>query len=747
MGIHGLTSFMTNNSKLGVDHFWNLNNSKKNNDHLIFDGNAFVFYYAFKFRKHWTHGGQYNDFAKIISLLINKLQNFGFQLIFLFDGALPEAKENTRLKRYKGYIEKLSAVLNNLSQIDTSNKQNPSAAINNGPQYNRDLYIIPPLTIEVCIQTLRELDVTVMISSEEADGLVVQLAQEKNGYIISLDSDMYIYPHSGKGYIPLDSLKIPTINSNHTNTITAKIYQPEKLANFLQLDKSILPLFGSLLGNDYVNIQDIKHPIMNWCSTNSGFQVKKQGAAQWPKYVAEFLRCINQQSIRSHPSLSIIDTVVSHLRPIILNNGIANKKEFAENLGNLLVESVYRYDPQSLLLKHSAYSSTITSTPSTTSFYNNCELANMQRSRQILDVITTHTFWTGIYIEDIHLDSSWNISESLRQAMYGLLNVEIVKEYIREKGHMTVKEVPSTKMALITSNLNEENDLITAHKHLLIKLHHGPSNIQKFENQVPTPLQPLVLCLRYFIQASFNNNQPLANHEVVAILVASMVNLLPETLPSEFGINDAPTALIDPSTDSFKENQKFLAIPSLKIRSIHLISQWQHIILSSHYLAQTLLTTSSLSPTIKRNQQNQETVNIHFMQSGVLTNVVNGIILHTCLQLGRLGASMGKMMLGASTEWTQLFEALYNQVIADEYDQKVEKIFDYEFTNKLTKEGEQMPWMKNSILKKIDNKTKKNIPPSSVNKIKNSRHSSRYNSTNKNRSVINAFNVLSLDDE
>ncbi|CAO3607359.1 unnamed protein product [Cunninghamella echinulata] len=693
---------------------------------------------------------EYNDFAKIISRLINKLQSFGFQLMFLFDGALPEAKENTRLKRYKGYIEKLSAILNNLSQIDTSNKQNPSTTTNNGPQYNRDLYIIPPLTIEVCIQTLRELGVTVLISSEEADGLVVQLAQEKNGYIISLDSDMYIYPHSGKGYIPLDSLKIPTINDNHTDTITAKIYQPEKLANFLQLDKSLLPLFGSLLGNDYVNIQDIKHPIMNWCSTKSGFQVKKQGAAQWPRYVAEFLRCINQQSIRSHPSSSIIDTVVSHLRPIILNNATANKKVFADNLGNILVESIFRYDPQSLLLKHSIYSSSISSSLSlstTASLYNNSTLANMQRSRQVLDVITTHTFWTGIYIEDIHLDSSWNISESLRQAMYGLLNVEIVKEYIREKGHMTVKEVSSTKIALITTNLNEENDLITAHKNLLIKLHHGPSNIQKFEKLVPSSLQPLVLCLRYFIQASFNNNQPLANHEVVAILVASMVNLLPETLSSEFSINDAPTALIDPSTDSFKANQKFLAIPSLKKRSLHLVSQWQHIILSSHYLAQILLTASSLSLTIIPNQQNQEAENIHFMQSGVLSNVVNGIILHTCLQLGRLGASMGKMMLGASTEWVQLFRTLYDQVIADKYDQKMEKIFDYEFTNKPIREGEQVSWMKNSILKKINDRAKKNIPSSSVNKIRNSNYSSQHNDTNKNRSVINAFNVLSLDDE
>lgn len=57
MGIHGLSSFIINNSTLGVDYSWNLNTKEKNNDYLIFDGNAFVFHYAFIFRKHWTHGG------------------------------------------------------------------------------------------------------------------------------------------------------------------------------------------------------------------------------------------------------------------------------------------------------------------------------------------------------------------------------------------------------------------------------------------------------------------------------------------------------------------------------------------------------------------------------------------------------------------------------------------------------------------------------------------------------------------
>ncbi|CAO3638937.1 unnamed protein product [Cunninghamella blakesleeana] len=737
MGIHGLSSFIINNSTLGVDYSWHLNNKETNNDCLIFDGNAFVFHYAFIFRKNWTHGGQYNDFAKTINCLVTKLQTFGFNLTFLFDGALPEAKEETRVRRYKGYIESVSTIMSNLSHINNSNKQQQnSAVINDGPQYRNDLYIIPPLTIEVCIQTLRELGVTVLVSSGEADGLVVKLAQEKNGYVVSKDSDMYIYPHCGKGYIPLDTLKIPTINdSYHTDIITATIYQPERLAHFLQLDISLLPLFGTLLGNDYIDIKYIKHPIMDWCSTTSGFQVKKQGSSQWPRYVSEFLRYVNQFIMNSQQDTSIIDRVVSQLKPVILNSGVNKSDEFAANLGNIIVESIYRYDPQSALLKQAIHSSSL----SLSSLHNDVILANIQGSRQILDIITTHTFWTGIYIEDVHLESSWNISESLRQVMYGLLNVDMVKERLREKGHLTVKEV-------ISINVNEENSSLATKKKLLMKLHHAPSNIQNFENKVPPSLQPLILCLRYFIQSSFNINLPLANHEVVAILVASMVNILPEILPNEFNINDAPTALIDTS----EKDQNFIAIPSLKIRSIHLLSQWQHIILSSHYLAQVLLSLTSPN-TVSDLHDHQDLNNIHFMQTGVLANIFNGVTLHTCLQLGRLGASMGKMMLGASSKWIQLFGILYSQVIEDGYDNKMEKVFDYKFTKQSMLSDGKSSWMKSRVLKKIDDQPKKSNSPStsSTNKIVKPKpplhqHNHKNQNGSSSSSSINAFNVLSF---
>ncbi|KAI8089578.1 uncharacterized protein BX664DRAFT_386044 [Halteromyces radiatus] len=741
MGIHGLSTFVQNNPSLGVQKTWYLNNAEKNNDHLIVDGNAFVYHYAYLHRQHWTHGGQYEYMANVIRRIISIWKQAGFTLTFLFDGALPYDKQETRIKRYRDYVDRSVLTMNCLSHINNANKVHLRLFTLEGPQYSSDLYVIPPLTIEVCMQTLRELDVSVLTCMEEADGVATQLAQETQGYVVSKDSDMHIYPDCGKGYIPLDSLEISSLYTNDQHhdddddhdiplIISATIYQPKVLANLLGLELKMLPLFGTLLGNDYLDIQVIKYPIMTWCSKNVGWN-KQNTISHWIKNVAEFIRQMNHMS---ESSSSIISTIMSQLKPIILESGMSKKNQIVNTLEDMILASVKRYDPQHSLLTSSQQQIDISS----------IHIAPKQYSRQILDLSITHSFWAGVFLEDVQQLSSWYLSRSLRQAMYGWMNMDKINEYVREKQHLACDTVSVRTI----DHDHDQQQLL----HLFLHHHHvSPTMKMWMDSKIAKPLHPLVICLRYFVQESLNTGQPLANHEVVALLVASMVDLVPTTLPDEFSRADGPTDLILLSSyyrDTNQQRQQQqkedgIKIPPLRKRSIQLSTQWQHTLLSSHFLAQVLL-------------YNDSNFDQHFNQTGVLATLYNGLVVHTCLQMGRLGASMGRMMLGASTKWMYLFGTLYDMITSLEGGQselQVEKVFDYKFAKvaslmEMEQRKATISWMKSRILKKLDDQRQERR---TVNKNNGSNNNSYKRMTGKTigssggfESKDNAFNVLSF---
>lgn len=630
--------------------------------------------------------GQYNHLSQVIRRLITTLQQSGLTLTFLFDGALPHEKQDTRLKRYRSYVERSALTMQNLSPINASNKDPATAFLQEGPQYRNDLFMIPPLTLEVCIQTLRELSVSVYVCAGEADGVVAQLAEETQGYIVSKDTDMHIYPKSGKGYISLDSLAIPSFNGRGgvKKVITATVCRAQDLATLLGLKLDMLPLFGTLVGNDYVDFQTVKSPIMTWCSKNIPLQPQLQGYSQWHRCVAEFIRQMDQLSATT--GSSIISTIVSELEPIILASGMTKKQDKVRTMEHIIGDSVQRYTFKDL-----------PSAPSTQSSHSgyltlDAHMAMQQYSRDLLDLTTTRTFWSGVFLEDMQRESSWYVSRPLRQAIYRWNDMGAIKEYIRERQHLTHQEIPPSNDPSITK-LDKSDG--SGRLKLFLHLHHISIPLMtSLDRQVPKPLQPLIICLRYFIQQSNASGNMLADHEVVAILIASLVDLVPAVLPDDFGDSDGPPSLtalataITPPDDGDDD----LKIPSLKKRSIQLTTEWQQTLLSSHLLAQVLL---------PRQQ--------HLQQQGILTHCYNGLVMHMCLQMGRLGASMGRMMLGASTKWMALFGRLYELVIIPG---QIEQVYDYKFTTKADKSA----WMKSRILKKIESKD--DVPTDHVKKIR-----------------------------
>lgn len=212
---------------------------------FILDGNAYIHHlYCGQFE--WIWGGQYSSFVNLLTAHIRALENSGFRLQFLFDGPLPVQKRQTRLTRDTEKIRKMSRVVGDLehyhvlglgggSNTLTSSSGTGVEALANraggagggsnggsggggaggagGKGYSH--FLIPPLVMEVTLQTLRALGVELLVCDGEADGLVAQLAMEKSmdvgvdeAYAVSKDSGTRLVHRSmSTSYVRMVSAK------------------------------------------------------------------------------------------------------------------------------------------------------------------------------------------------------------------------------------------------------------------------------------------------------------------------------------------------------------------------------------------------------------------------------------------------------------------------------------------------------------------------------------------------------------
>ena len=85
-----------------------------------------------------------------------------------------------------------------------------------------------------------------MFLFSEADAEVASLANAWNCPVLSNDSDFFIFDIKA-GYIPLSSLDWKS------SRLSAKIFHRRNLASHLRIHPELLPLFASLVGNDYVS--------------------------------------------------------------------------------------------------------------------------------------------------------------------------------------------------------------------------------------------------------------------------------------------------------------------------------------------------------------------------------------------------------------------------------------------------------------------------------------------------------------
>ena len=232
MGIHGLTSFIDNNPHL-------LKDRQLHDCRVVIDGNNFYHFLYFYCNVRFQFGGDYDIFQRKIAMIFSMFRLCNIEVFVVFDGAytVDGKKFKTTISRARDRMYAAKRIM-----------------------YGQRGTLIPCLAQQTFRQTLDKLGIQHVTCDFEADNQLVTLANKWNCPVISNDSDFYIFDLMG-GFIPLDYIDFRPRQLSQSQTsgdscafLPVQYYHVDEFVKcFRSLNRSVLPLFATMLGNDYVN--------------------------------------------------------------------------------------------------------------------------------------------------------------------------------------------------------------------------------------------------------------------------------------------------------------------------------------------------------------------------------------------------------------------------------------------------------------------------------------------------------------
>lgn len=383
MGVYGLTTYLRDKKRLlSTSIELTASSSTKNPTSIVVDGWSFIYDVHDHSNLPWVYGGEYSEFANLVTAVVEAWIKVGLKIYIVFDGAHPELKFPTIISRLSE-----SHVRPSLLFFRTS----PAARATSRSLH--ETCIIPPLLYETCINALENLRSTndaleLHFADEEGDPYAVELAGRVGGYVVGNDSDFVILHTEGYlGYIPLAEMTwqasglddIPTLEDEDaefqtvrkkskrrpTNSSTAGkgllppdtdeelilsfiTYNPVTLADHFKLPVTLLPLLGAFVGNDYS-----KQTESHRRNIQSLFFDKKLSSSQRIDHTAAVMRAVLSPATpkrkSAHPVGSPMDLIDRTVTALLsrLTNALGSGE--IDSIIEKVVEATLRY----ALLKYS----------------------------------------------------------------------------------------------------------------------------------------------------------------------------------------------------------------------------------------------------------------------------------------------------------------------------------------------------------------------------------------------------------
>ncbi|ORX53777.1 hypothetical protein BCR36DRAFT_348675 [Piromyces finnis] len=563
MGVMKLNTFITKNIKFEHSH-WNIdkkeyyrlnnnkytmdNKNKKNELNLIIDANSFFYYLANKIN--WFVFDNISFFKLLKEYLFQLLSiNNLEKIFFVFDGMDTDIKKNTNLGRADKRVKSIKKFYN---KIVTSNKKK------NGFLKPEKVCATPLLKIAYAQYLfdakyyLKKLDVR--LSLFEADSDIAYLAKKYNGYVISNDSDFYIYDIPG--YINIESLRF-NFNKN-PGEIFYKVYKNTALTEYLGIPKEYLPVFATLCGNDYFTPSKYSALLRQINHYNKSDDIKSNNEENKYIRISKFLLEIKENVDKKCPSP---DISVEEKQKLIISELFKFKnKEKNEDLEKLcytnLVNSVNEYNLTTL-----KYTDIKCINKDILHSYYNGKIYDL-----LLNVLYNHFYKCTQYFENLNKENCWLITKKLRLELYELLllrnnqgnkishtatptnktqsnNNTIQKkeysilEYFTENNKIVYKEItiPIDSTKIFPTTLEEK---------FIIYLDTFHSNIDSVK-KLPYYLMVGVINLRFYLIEKIKNNSfvPEGSSDFYIQFYNTYKNNDEKNIPHEENNSDAKTVL------------------------------------------------------------------------------------------------------------------------------------------------------------------------------------------------------------
>jgi hypothetical protein len=194
-------------------------------------------------------GGDYYHFARECENFFLKLTNCHVDPIVIFDGA--DDPSNLKLKTHMKRLDQQSENVQNIVQQIIRGVSDDNESYDDEP-YDDDPFILPLLADLNFRSVLVKLGISHASCLFEADREIAFLANKFGCPVLSADSDFYVFKLK-VGCIHPDDL-LPALQQS-TDNLPTKIYNCQVLMNKFKMkaDDFILPVFATLVGNDYVD--------------------------------------------------------------------------------------------------------------------------------------------------------------------------------------------------------------------------------------------------------------------------------------------------------------------------------------------------------------------------------------------------------------------------------------------------------------------------------------------------------------
>ncbi|KPV73493.1 uncharacterized protein RHOBADRAFT_54712 [Rhodotorula graminis WP1] len=226
MGVASLTSFVKKHNLGTITSHPSPGNDEPGPIPAIVDGLAFAYHVGLV---ETFEGGGYSRIRHNVRRYIEYWRKCGLEPEFVWDGPFEREKLATVISRSTQSLERSITYMRLPDHLRTHHKYESAATR------------LPPLA-HLCIWSELELLGVVNHCAEgEADSPTAELAQRKNGFVIS------------NGEFPLVPPNQPVVE------LQFRVFQPAVIARAFSLPPTFLPILAALIGNDIANYSESLH--------------------------------------------------------------------------------------------------------------------------------------------------------------------------------------------------------------------------------------------------------------------------------------------------------------------------------------------------------------------------------------------------------------------------------------------------------------------------------------------------------